>query len=88
MPNTDRYKKAGYETREDYLNDLAVRYCVNPIIVSGLAGILGDEEDFDGLVSAIEDMRDMIPADRTRTSTEKQEDRSEAGLRHFITINN
>lgn len=61
MPNTDRYKKAGYETREDYLNDLAVRYCVNPIIVSGLAGILGDEEDFDGLVSAIEDMRDMIP---------------------------
>ena len=60
MPNTDRYKKAGYETRE---NDLAVRYCVNPMIVSGLAGILGDEEDFDGLVSAIEDMRDMIPAD-------------------------
>ena len=58
MPNTDRYKKAGYETREDYLNDLAVRYCVNP-----MAGILGDEEDFDGLVSAIEDMRDMIPAD-------------------------
>ena len=52
-----------YETREDYLNDLAVRYNVNPIIVSGLAGILGDEEDFDGLVSAIEDMRDMIPAD-------------------------
>ena len=45
------------------LNDLAVRYSVNPIIVSGLAGILGDEEDFDGLVSAIEDMRDMIPAD-------------------------
>ena len=33
------------------------------MIVSGLAGILGDEEDFDGLVSAIEDMRDMIPAD-------------------------
>ena len=62
-PNTDRYKKAGYETREDYLNDLAVRYSVNPIIVSGLAGILGAEEDFDGLVSAIEDMRDMIPAD-------------------------
>ena len=63
MPNIDRYKKAGYETRKDYLNDLAVRYCVNPMIVSGLAGILGDEEDFDGLVSAIEDMRDMIPAD-------------------------
>lgn len=63
MPNIDRYKKAGYETREDYLNDLAVRYNVNPMIVSGLAGILGDEEDFDGLVSAIENMEDMIPAD-------------------------
>lgn len=63
MPNIDRYKKAGYETREDYLDDLAVRYNVNPMIVSGLAGILGDEEDFDGLVSAIENMEDMIPAD-------------------------
>lgn len=63
MPNIDRYKKAGHETREDYLNDLAVRYNVNPMIVSGLAEILGDEEDFDGLVSAIENMEDMIPAD-------------------------
>ena len=70
MPNTDRYKKAGYETREDYLNDLAVRYNVNPIIVSGLAGILGDEEDFDGRISSIEIKRDIIPADGSSTSYE------------------
>lgn len=63
MPNIDRYKKAGYETRKDYLNDLAVRYNINPMIISGLAEILGDEEDFDGLISAIEDMDDLIPAD-------------------------
>ena len=63
MSNYNRYKKAGYEPREDYLNDLAVRYNINPMIISGLAEILGDEEDFDGLISAIEDMDDLIPAD-------------------------
>ena len=63
MSNYNRYKKAGYDTREDYLNDLAVRYNINPMIISGLAEILGDEEDFDGLISAIEDMDDLIPAD-------------------------
>ena len=63
MSNYNRYKKAGYDTRRDYLNDLAVRYNINPMIISGLAEILGDEEDFDGLISAIEDMDDLIPAD-------------------------
>ena len=63
MSNYNRYKKAGYETREDHLNDLAVRYNINPMIISALAEILGDEEDFDGLISAIEDMDDLIPAD-------------------------
>lgn len=51
MSNYNRYKKAGYDTREGYLNDLAVRYNINPMIISGLAEILGDEEDFDGLLS-------------------------------------
>ena len=63
MSNYNRYKKAGYEPRENYLNDLAVRYNINPMIISGLAEILGDEEDFDGLIPAIEDMDDLIPAD-------------------------
>ena len=35
----------------------------NDMIISGLAEILGDEEDFDGLISAIEDIDDLIPAD-------------------------
>ena len=63
MSNYNRYKKAGDETREDHLNDLAVRYNINPMIISGLAEILGDEEDSDGLIPAIEDMDDLIPAD-------------------------
>ena len=63
MSNYNRYKKAGYETREDHLNDLAVRYNINPMIISGLAEMLENEEDFDGLVSAIEDMDDLISAD-------------------------
>ncbi len=63
MSNYNRYKKAGYDTREDYLNDQAVRYNINPMIISGLAEMLENEEDFDGLVSAIEDMDDLISAD-------------------------
>ncbi len=63
MSNYNRYKKAGYDTREGYLNDLAVRYNINPMIISGLAEMLENEEDFDGLVSAIEDMDDLISAD-------------------------
>ena len=56
MSNYNRYKKAGYDTRRDYLNDLDVRYYINPMVISGLAEILGDEEDFDGLISTIEDL--------------------------------
>lgn len=36
MSNYNRYKKAGYDTREDHLNDLAVRYNINPMIISGI----------------------------------------------------
>ena len=60
MSNYNRYKKAGYDTREDYLNDLAVRYNINPMIISGLAEILGDEEDFDGLISGRSDSGRLI----------------------------
>ena len=87
MSNYNRYKKAGYETREDYLNNLAVRYNINPMIISGLAEILGDEEDFDRLISAIEDMNDLISADRSCISCEnRHEDWLRIGLNSFITF--
>lgn len=50
------YKERGFETRDAYLLDLAEQYGVDPQIVFGLASVLGREEDFDGLVSELEDV--------------------------------
>ena len=53
---TNQYLAHGYQDREDYLSCLAEDYslsleeCVRP-----LADLLGPSEDFDGLVSALED---------------------------------
>jgi hypothetical protein len=48
------YKEHGYESRADYLESLANEY--DEDVVYALASVLGPEEDFDGLVVALEDM--------------------------------
>lgn len=50
------YVEAGFENRVEYLKDLAKQYGVSETIVFELASVLGRNEDFDGLVSALEDM--------------------------------
>lgn len=55
----DIYKQKGYKDRTDYLNSLADEYGVSKAVVYGLADILGPSEDFDGLVSMIEDVAYM-----------------------------
>lgn len=45
----------GYESRADYLNDLAESNGVPKTVVYELASMLGKTEDFDGLVVAVED---------------------------------
>lgn len=52
------YQEQGYEDRDDYLMSLASDFCVSEDIVFALADMLGSEEDFDGLVTALEDYRD------------------------------
>ena len=54
--STNVYKANGYEDREDYLSCLAEDYGL-PLeeVVRPLAELLGPLEDFDGLVSALED---------------------------------
>jgi len=47
------YKNAGFENRQEYLDSLAEDYPAE--IVHALADILGPGEDFDGLVTALED---------------------------------
>lgn len=50
------YKRNGYEDRDAYLDSLAEEYDVPKMIVYSLAEMLGPNEDFDGLINALEDM--------------------------------
>ena len=51
------YEEMGYSSRKEYLNSLAEDYGVGFYQVFALADLLGQEEDFDGLISALEDMQ-------------------------------
>lgn len=50
------YQAHGYASRRDYLEGLAVEY--PRATVFALASMLGPNEDFDGLVTALEDYAD------------------------------
>ena len=50
------YTENGYQSRRDYLKCLAEDHGVELSSVELLADLLGPEEDFDGLVSAVQDM--------------------------------
>lgn len=47
------YKEHGYNSRKEYLNSLADEHGVDAQTVYDIADLLGDVEDFDGLVSAL-----------------------------------
>jgi len=49
------YEMNGYADRQDYLDDLADNMGIDRSIVSALADMLGETEDFDGLVTSLED---------------------------------
>ncbi len=49
------YQQNGYENRRDYLKSLAEENGVSLTIVVSLAELLGPNEDFDGLVTSVED---------------------------------
>jgi hypothetical protein len=55
MSDRNVYQENGYENREEYLKSLSEEYGVNEDIVFVLADMLGPNEDFDGLVSELED---------------------------------
>ena len=50
------YQENGYKSRKDYLQSLAEEYDVDYQTVTCLAALLGSSEDFDALVSAVEDV--------------------------------
>jgi hypothetical protein len=49
------YIENGYKNRRDYLENLALDMGIEKDIVFSLASLLGSVEDFDGLVSSLED---------------------------------
>lgn len=49
------YIEKGYESRKDYLNSLAEDYGTDYDTVKLLADLLGPTEDFDGLVTSLQD---------------------------------
>lgn len=53
------YQEYGFNNRKEYLQDLADNYGVSYSDVLALAEILGQNEDFDGLVTSIEDFQYM-----------------------------
>jgi len=57
---TNRYTEHGYKDRDDYLTQLAEDYGVNPIMVFAAAEMYGPNEDFDGLISAIDDLQELM----------------------------
>ena len=60
------YTRNGYKNREDYLRSLADDFGVPPMVVYELSGMLGAEEDFDGLVTSLED----YPVERSMAENE------------------
>jgi hypothetical protein len=59
MANKNVYVENGYKNRKDYLESLSDDYGVDESVVFALADMLGSNEDFDGLVSELEDYEMM-----------------------------
>jgi hypothetical protein len=53
---TNIYKENGFKNRNEYLNCLADEHGVDIFAVESLAELLGENEDFDGLVAAISEI--------------------------------
>lgn len=53
------YQENGYKNRQDYLKCLAEDCGISLYHVQTVATLLGPDEDFDGLVNAVEDMVDF-----------------------------
>ena len=56
MKQNNPYLESGFESRAAYLKSLTEEYPAN--IVYLLANLFGPSEDFDGLVSSLEDYED------------------------------
>ncbi len=49
------YKENGYRNRKEYLDSLAEEFEIPAENVYALSTVMGESEDFDGLVTSLED---------------------------------
>ena len=54
------YTEQGYQSRRDYLQCLADDFGLTFSTVAAMAAMLGPSEDFDGLVTSLEDYADEL----------------------------
>ena len=66
---TDIYTDNGYTDRAEYLDSLAEEYGMDINMVLNLAELLGPNEDFDGLVTTIQDYSARLSASSAANST-------------------
>jgi hypothetical protein len=52
---TEQYNAQGYKDRDDYLTGLAQDFGIDITAVRMISDMLGPSEDFDGLISDLED---------------------------------
>jgi hypothetical protein len=55
------YTESGCSSRRDYLENLADDLGISRATVFNIASLLGPSEDFDGLVTTLEDYADQHP---------------------------
>jgi hypothetical protein len=58
------YQRKGYANRQEYLDELAGEYGLDRSVVYAMADILGESEDFDGLLNILEDAEFVNVSDR------------------------
>jgi hypothetical protein len=68
MEGENKYLKDGYKDRDDYLNNLADDYGVDSMAIHAIAEMLGPSEDFDGLITELDDFDYAGLLDDFRTS--------------------
>ena len=55
----EAYASNGYKDRADYLDTLADDRGIDRTAVGMIADMLGESEDFDGLINALDDLEDF-----------------------------
>jgi hypothetical protein len=55
IKNNSRYTDKGYKNRIDYFKSLSERFNIDINSIFALSDMLGIDEDFDGLVSSLDD---------------------------------